>query len=325
MTQPAPAPRRWKRFILRLVGSALVLTLLLRFVPLRDVAAALRRVPTWAWALALVSYLLMHLIGIVKWRLLINTAGAGLTFGQTARCYYYGLFGNLFLPSIVGGDVVRAGLAMSMTKSVSGLLLGSLADRTLDIAGLAGVAGIGALLLPTALDERSRSIFVGVGLLFLIAAAAGLVVLRAIPARRFPYRLRRRMVAIRAALRALASRPGRVVSSAVLGMLLQTLLVVLNAMLGDVVGIHISFVVWLFVWPLAKIAAVAPLTQNGIGVREAAIVALFQPFHVTAVNAMATGLVFTGVVIMGGLLSGGIALLLGISQGRAAARVAAHA
>jgi uncharacterized membrane protein YbhN (UPF0104 family) len=105
-----------------------------------------------------------------------------------------------------------------------------------------------------------------------------------------------------------------------LGMLLQSLLVVLNSMLGDAVGIHISIVVWLFVWPLAKIAAVVPLTQNGIGVREAAIVALFQPFRVSAAQAMATGLVFTGVVIAGGLLSGALALMLGLLQERAATR-----
>src|SRR4029077_13137256 len=143
-------------------------------------------------------------------------------------------------------------------------------------------------------------------------------------ARRFPFKVRRKLVAVRSAISALFRQPGRIVAAALLGMLLQTLLIALNSLLGDVIGIHISFVVWLFVWPLAKIAAVAPLTQNGIGVREAAIVALFQTFHANALNAMSTGLVFTGVVIMGGVLSGAIALVLGLSQTRAAARVAAH-
>ncbi len=277
--------------------------------------------PGWVWPVSLAAYLLMHLIGIAKWRLLINTAGAGLSFGQAARCYYYGLFGNLFLPSIVGGDVVRAGMALTMTRSVSGLLLGSLVDRTLDIAGLALVAGIGALLLPTALDARSRAVFTGVAALFAIAGVLALLVARAIPARRLPYKLRRRIAAVRHAVRALARRPGRMASALLLGMLLQTLLTVMNAWLGDAVGIRISVVVWLFVWPLAKIAAVVPVTQGGIGVREAAIVALFQPFHVTSAQAMATGLVFEGVVILGGLLSGIIALVLGRLQARAAPAV----
>ena len=289
----------------------LALSLLLVFVPLSSVRSALGRVPYWVWLVALPVYLTLHLIGIVKWRLLINTSGAGLTFGQAARCYYYGLFGNLFLPSIVGGDVVRAGMALKLTRSVPGLLFGSLVDRTLDIGGLALLAGIGALLLPTALDPQSRAIFTGIALLFAVLAVASLLVARLIPVRRLPWKLRRLIAKLRTAIRSMAGRPGSMLSALLLGMLLQGLLVVMNAWLGDIVGIHISLVVWILVWPLAKIAAVAPLTQGGVGVREAAIVILFQPFHVGAPEAMATGLIFTSVVIIGGLLSGGIAFLLG--------------
>ena len=39
------------------------------------------------------------------------------------------------------GDVVRAGVALRAAKSKSGLVLGSLVDRLLDIIGLAAVAG----------------------------------------------------------------------------------------------------------------------------------------------------------------------------------------
>ena len=300
----------------------MVLALLLLVVPLDQLVLALRRVPAWAWAASLPVYLSLHLIGIAKWRLLINTAGAGLSFAQVARCYYYGLFGNLFLPSIVGGDVVRAGLALKFTRSVSGLLLGSLVDRTLDIVGLAAVAGIGALLLPTALDPQSRAVFTGIAVLFGTLVVVALLLGRAIPARRFPYKVRRKLAALRTAIRALSSRPGSLVAALLLGMLLQSLLVVLNAWLGDLVGIHISLVVWLLVWPLAKIAAVLPVTQGGIGVREAAIVALFAPFGVGAPEAMATGLIFTSVVILGGLVGGLLALLLGRGE-RAAAPGAA--
>ena len=53
---------------------------------------------------------------MAKWRLLVNAAGGGLSFRTAARAYYMGLFGNTFLPSIVGGDVVRAGVALRAAK-----------------------------------------------------------------------------------------------------------------------------------------------------------------------------------------------------------------
>jgi uncharacterized membrane protein YbhN (UPF0104 family) len=68
--------------------------------------------------------------------------------------------------------------------------------------------------------------------------------------------------------------------------------------------------VWLFAWPLAKLAAVLPLTQGGMGVREAALVALLTPFGAPGALVLAAGLVWEGVIIAGGLLSGAIALIL---------------
>jgi hypothetical protein len=68
---------------------------------------------------------------------------------------------------------------------------------------------------------------------------------------------------------------------------------------------------WLFVWPLAKLSGVLPVTQNGIGVREAAQVVLFAPFGVAAVAAVAAGLVFETIILAGGLVGGVLSLIIG--------------
>jgi uncharacterized membrane protein YbhN (UPF0104 family) len=180
----------------------------------------------------------------------------------------------------------------------------------LDIIGLLALTGIGAVLSPLALDARSRGIFIGVAGVVLVGALAGLLALRLVPARRFPWKLRRRLVTVRSALRATARHPEAVLAALLLGMFLQGSLVVLNWWLGREIGIVVPLYVWLFVWPLAKIAALAPVTQGGIGVREAAQAVLFAPFGVSAVNAVAVGLVFEVVVIAGGLAGGLIAFLL---------------
>ena len=319
MDEPVNAPAvavprdrpAWRHPAVRIAGSALILAALFVVLPFSEMRDALGRVPWWVWPVALSTYLVLHLVGVAKWRILINAAGAGLSFAECARAYYWGLFGNTFLPSIVGGDVVKAGVALRAARSRSGLVLGSLVDRLLDVLGLAAVAGVGALLSPLALDPQSRRIFVGLGVLLLVAGLACVAILAVLPLRRLPFRVRRRLVHVRRALRATAGRPSAVASAFLLGMLLQTALVVLNAWLGNVIGISIPLYVWLFVWPLAKISGLLPVTQGGIGVREAAQAALFAPFGVSAVKAVATGLVFEVVIISGGLLGGAIAWALG--------------
>jgi uncharacterized membrane protein YbhN (UPF0104 family) len=297
--------------MLRLGGSIVILALLLLFLPFADLMGALRRVTPVVWPVAIAAYLCMHLIGVAKWRLLINVAGAGLSFREASRAYYWGLFGNTFLPSIVGGDVVKVGTALRAARSASGLILGSFIDRILDVGGLVVVAGIGAILSPRALDPQSRRIFIGAGLMAGLAGIACVGAVLLMPARRFPFRVRRKLVKVRAALRATAGRPSVLIGALVLGMILQSLLVVLNYWLGIVIGISIPLYVWLFVWPLAKISALLPVTQGGIGVREVAIAALFAPFGVSAARAVASGLVFEAVVIAGGLIGGVVVLVLG--------------
>lgn len=328
MASRAAPPRRsiLKHPLVRWGGSAAMLALLFTALPFADIAAAIRSVPPLVWPGALVMYMALHLVGVAKWRLLVNTAGAGLSFRTAVRAYYMGLFGNTFLPSIVGGDVVRAGVALRAAQSKSGLVLGSLIDRLLDIVGLAAVAGVGALLSPRALDGQSRRIFLTLGALLAAAGIGGLVVLAVIPVRRFPWKVRRKLVQVRRAVQATIQRPQALVQAFLLGMLLQSLLTILNWWLGRVIGIDIPLYVWLFVWPLAKIAGLLPLTQNGIGVREAAQAVLFAPFGVSAAKAVATGLVFEVVIISGGLLGGAIAFLLSEGrQERAALRASASA
>lgn len=312
MIKDTGAPQQnWKRFSIRIGGSVLVLALLFLFLPREKLIEALSGFSTGIWAAGVSTYLCLHLIGVAKWRMLINAAGAGLSFAQAARCYYYGLFGNTFLPSVVGGDILRAGLAMKMSRSRSAVLMGSVVDRTVDSIGLAVVAGVGALLVPMALAENSRSIFWGFVVLIVAAGAGMLVLLFALPARRFGFHFRRKLVKVRQAVRALAKRPGKVLVALISVMVLQTSQVVMNVWLGALAMIqNATFLMWLFVWPLAKLAAMVPLTQGGIGVREAAQGVLFVPFGVSMEKAVATGLIFQAIVISGNLFGGLLATLI---------------
>lgn len=306
---PAPGAAR-RRLALRVAGTVLVLAVLLAFLPFDELVAAIQSLPVWAWPVALVAYLLFHFVGVTKWRLLINSGGADLRVRRAAQAYYWGLFGNLFLPSIVGGDLIRAGVALPHARSRTGLLLGSVVDRLQDVVGLGLLAGIGALFSPRALDEQSRRVFLGLLALLLTGAAVVVLVVLVFRARWIPFRHRRRLVHLRRAIRSTASRPGTLVRAFLLGLTLQVLFVLLNWRLGAAVGLNAPLYVWLFVWPLAKIAGLLPLTQGGIGVREAAQAALFAPFGVPAVLAVATGLVFEMVIVAGALASAGIAIVL---------------
>jgi uncharacterized membrane protein YbhN (UPF0104 family) len=316
MKDPQPSsvvapPPFWKRPLFRWSASLVILALLVRLLPLGDLVAAFRRIPGRVWMLALPFYLTLHLMGVLKWRTLVNASGGGLSFSQALRCYWYGLFGNTFLPSVAGGDFLRAGLAFRLAKSPSGVVVGSVVDRILDIVALGVVAGVGVASLPHVLDLGKASLSWAAAVLVVVSGAAASAAVAFLPFRRVPRRFRRPWIRALRALHAARRRPLRLTGALVLGVALQGSLVFLNAWLGWACGIEIGWTAWLFVWPVAKLSAMLPITQGGLGVREAALAALFAPFGVPPGLAVAAGLVFQGVVISGGLLGGGLARLLG--------------
>jgi uncharacterized membrane protein YbhN (UPF0104 family) len=308
-----PPPRNWPRKTLQIIaqygGSALVLYLLFRLLPGRQVWRALGLLPARLWLLVLIGYLAAHCIGAAKYRLVLNLGGAGLEALQAARCYFAGLFGSLFLPSLIGGDILRVAMALRVARSKAGVLLGSLVDRISDFAALALLAGIGAALVPGSLDPRDRKIFelaAGIGVIG-VAIVAGVIAV--LPVRRFTYRMRRRFVRLRRAVRSTMKQPRAMLTALSMSVTVQLIFILLNVALADACGLHLRFRVWMFAWPLAKLSAAIPITQAGIGVREAALAALLVPFGATAVLAVASGLAWDAISI-GGAIAGGIFALI---------------
>lgn len=310
-TNPSSSARTFSQALLHYGGSAVVLLVLFKFLPARQVWSTLKALPPGLWLAAIAIYLGGHCVGIMKWRLMVNTAGAGLSPGQATRCYFAGLFGSLFLPSLIGGDLLRAGLAMRLGRSKAAVLLGSLLDRVVDLAALALLAGTGALLVPRELDERSRRIFLLLGAAAAVAAVAVVVVVALLPVRRFSFRMRRRFARLRVAGRSMARKPYVVAASLSLAVVAQLIFINLSIRLAEACGLALMFRAWLFAWPLAKLSAALPITQGGIGVREAALAALLLPFGAPAALTVAAGLAWEAVIISGALVAGLFSLLLG--------------
>jgi len=311
------ASRGWLVILARWFAALLVLGLLFHFLPLAPLRAALARVPPARFLAVLVGYLLAHAIGIAKWRMVVNAAGAELDLATSAQCYTGGLFGTLFLPSIIGGDVVRLAVGLRRSPSPAAVLTGNVADRFLDVTAQAGLVLLGLLLLPGSLPPQFRiaargSLFVLGGVIPVVVALVFLLYRQLLGGRSI--RFRRRLARLRHALRSVSRRPHILILGWLLGTLIQSIFLILTALLAISCGLILPLRIWFFAWPLAKLAAVLPLTQGGIGVREAALVALLAPFGAAAPLVLAAGLVWEGIIIAGGLIAGAVAFLLRRSE-----------
>lgn len=309
-----PAASRGRLVIaVRWLAGLVVLGLLLHFLPLEPLRAAIARVPLTRFLVILIGYLLAHSVGVAKWRMVVNSAGAELDLATSAQCYAGGLFGTLFLPSIIGGDVVRLAVGLRRSPRPAAVLTGNVADRFIDVGAQAALVLAGLILLPGSLPAQlqipQREILLtGAAVILLLFILAIVSQRRLLGGHSFHFR--RRLAHLRHALRAVSQRPHILIFGWVMGVCIQLSFLVLTALLAISCGLVLPLRVWLFAWPLAKLAAVLPLTQGGIGVREAALVALLAPFGAAGPVVLAAGLVWEGVIIAGGLIAGAVALLL---------------
>jgi uncharacterized membrane protein YbhN (UPF0104 family) len=294
----------------RAAVSIALLGLLFYFLPLGQVRDALGRLPPVLWLLALLMFLMGHWLGVLKWRLFVNAARGGLERIDALLCYAAGLFANLCLPSIVGGDLLRMGLAGKLTRRPEAALWGGVMDRLTDLLSLAILVTVGGLLV-----HRSESGWIGrvLTVAALVGAALIALVLPLLirrPLARWPRRLRRPVGRGLVGLRQLWRRPGTAAVGLVLSLTIQGSFVLLNAWLGRSIGIDVDLAVWLLVWPLAKIASLAPISLGGLAVREASLAALLVPFGVPVARSVVCSLLWQTVLIAGGLIGGLIWLVL---------------
>jgi uncharacterized protein (TIRG00374 family) len=311
--QPQTKSRaRWIT-IFRWVAALAVFAVLFHFLPVAPLRTALSQVPPIRFVIILIAYLLAHAVGILKWRLVVNTAGSQLDFPTSAQCYLGGLFGTLFLPSIIGGDVVRLAVGLRRSPRPAAVLAGNVVDRFLDVVAQGTLVLIGLVLLPGSLPAQFSAFARRILLVFGAASLAVIVTLILLRETLFAgrsRRFRRTLARSRSALRSVRARPQVLVIGWLLAILIQATFILLNALLAISCGLFLPFRIWLFAWPLAKIAALLPLTQGGMGIREAVLVALLLLFGASGPLVLASGLVWEGIIIAGGLVAGLVAFRL---------------
>ena len=288
---------------LRAGGSLAALGFLFWALPWDEVVSAARRVSLAVWGGVLAGFLAGHLLGAFKWTFLLRRMGVAVPWATGAACYALGLFANLCLPGIVGGDVVRAAALTRRVGRFEAVALAGVGDRLLDILalGLALAAGVVAAGVRQGAAARGflalLAVFLTAGLVLAITALRR-------PLDRWPARWRRPIGRARVAARNLARRPGAVGISLACALAIQSSFVLLNRALGADLGVKLPLAAWFVAWPLAKLAGLLPISLGGLGVRDAAFGTLLAGFGAAAATGVVVSLVWQSILIGGGLLAG---------------------
>ncbi|MBI3545044.1 MAG: flippase-like domain-containing protein [Gammaproteobacteria bacterium] len=271
---------------------------LLSGVGLKRLHEILITVPPATILAAIALHIISYGIGGFRWWLLANNAGLALSFKTVLPSYYLGIFFNNFLPTGIGGDVVRILHLRRSQVSTPSLIASTVSDRLIGLSVMfaTGLSAFAALK-PIFFDNGTRVI------LFLLALAAvvsiwvfasdwfGALIAR-LTYRYRHTRVRKSILEIVAVLHDLRNRKWLLMKAVVLSLLIQSLIILCYYVLALGIGIDKSLMLFFAIIPVVIIATTLPISIGGLGVREGALVSLLLLSGVPRDAAVGLSLVY---------------------------------
>ncbi len=300
---------------IKAVVSIGLLAVLLSRVDLSRLWSVARQAsPAWlAWAMLL--YFAMVLASALRWGILLRAQHVRLSYGFLTQSFLVATFFNNFLPSNIGGDVVRitdtAKPAGSKTLATTVVLI----DRGIGLLGLALMAAIGASLM-----RRMAVGPVGPGMLW---AGFGLGAMIATPALLMPEAATRLLQPLRVfhqawvdariekltyALTRFKETPSALAGCFAGAVVVQGILVGFYVAIARSMNIPIGFAELAVIVPVSFIVQMIPVSLNGFGVREATFGFYFTRLGLPLESALLVSFVGAALIMLFSL-TGGVAYL----------------
>lgn len=242
------------------------------------------------------------LLAAMRWRQVLRILDLKTSLYRLTMLHLAGMFVGNFLPTTLGGDVLRTrrlgrhtgDVPRAFASVVIERLTGWLVLPLLTLAAFVinpGLTRLGA--------ASSTALFLAIAtlvvLLLLVWVAEHPRVGRKLSGGGQPREL---LTGLHMGLGELRKEPREVLRLVGVGVAYQGALIVATAMAAEALNIDISPTAWLAFAPVVLIAQVLPLSIGGLGVREGALVLFLGPLGVTDAEAILLGLLLYAITLI---------------------------
>jgi glycosyltransferase 2 family protein len=259
----------------------------------------------------LVIYAGGQALSALKWRLLLRPVGLTTSYSRLVGFYFTGMFFNLFLPTIVGGDAVKALLLARESGAPARATMSVFMERNTGLCALLVIAVLAAAVAPPVrLFGVSLVILTAVfgvayltANLILLSPGAYRLVDRVIAATRLSG-MRLRAQSLYDAVTPYKSAVPTLVAALALSLVFQALVIAVVFLNARALSLAVPLSAVAVFVPLVSLAGMVPVSVNGLGVREALYILLFGQIGVSAEIAVSLALLYLAVTFVASLPGG---------------------
>jgi hypothetical protein len=298
-----------KRTLLLGAKLAVSVALLAYLFTTTDLAALLARVRTGDMlllALAVLLYLALLALSAWRWRLLLSAQGFPVPLRRLTSSYLVASFFNNFLPSNIGGDVIRVRDSSRLTGSTTTTSLAVVAvDRILGFGALYVLAAFAFVSGGESVRHLAGARVVLLGL-FLVFSGLALVFFRPGSASRLmtltglsrlPW-AQDHFETIQAAVHVYRERMLAVWLAFLASLALQAIVVFYYFAIAHALRIPLPLAACFLMVPLCTLLQAVPVSFNGWGLREGLFTLYFSQIGLPRESALAFSLVGAGLIVV---------------------------
>jgi uncharacterized protein (TIRG00374 family) len=298
--------------LLRILISLIVLIIVIASVGVERLWAVLTSVNLGWFLVALAIHFSGLVIRTFRWAILVKALDVRVSFGRLFYLYMAGTFFNTFLPTGIGGDVVKI-IDLAPESGGARAFSTVFADRLTGILGTSLVALCVAIVDPADVPPPVVALVIAVtgGILIatLLLTQQQLIdrVMRHVPG----WSKLLGKAKVRKIYEALTAYSlGAIVRSTLISLPFTLTLIASQYALALSLGVIVPVQYFALFIPLTALVQMLPISFNGLGVREGAFQALFGTVGVAGEQAVAVSLLYYVLRVVTGLI-GGLMYLIG--------------
>jgi len=266
-------------------------------------------------AIGFIIFFSVYVLGFLRWRMLLKAAEIEIPLKKLISSFCGGIFFSIFLPSTIGGDLVRAADLAGQTKKTKAVIASVFLDR------LSGYAGLVFVILPAMLLGRNlvsdKVVFTSV-----FAISSLLIVILLALFNNFIYhkitkfltapgagKIKEKIKDMHREIHVFRNHKRTIIYNLALSFLIQLVGPVSIYFIGLSLGIKISPVYFFIFIPIIGAITLLPIAIGGLGLREGLFVVYFAKAGVIKQLALVMSLLSFSFVVFYGAIGGLIYVL----------------
>ena len=240
-----------------------------------------------------------------RWRVLLEAQGYAAPLSRLSASYLVATFFNNFLPSNIGGDIVRVRDSSQITGSTTTSVAVVAVDRILGFGALYFLAVVAFITGGPALRglAGARALIGGLGVVFLMLAyiffrpGTARALMAASGLARIPW-AREKFEVVQAAVHVYRAELAAVFLAFGASVALQSVVIFYFYTVARALRIPLSLPACFLMVPLNILIQTVPISFNGWGVRESVFILYFKQVGLPKDSALAFSLVGAGLIVL---------------------------